>query len=97
VGGPNLPGAPPPDASRLGAALRRRGVAISAKRRWNLTVEEAIQGVIDRKWDFFIELGAYDFVHVGVATSPSGCLYLKAEVDQDTPDQLLFLPQCRRV
>jgi hypothetical protein len=32
---------------------------------------------------------------VQVATSPSGRRYLKTEVDPDTPDELLFLPQCR--
>jgi len=37
----------------------------------------------------------YDVVNVVVATSPSGHLYLKTEMDADTPDQLLFLPECR--
>jgi hypothetical protein len=37
----------------------------------------------------------YDEVNVQVATSPDGRLYLKTEADQDTPDELLFLPQCR--
>lgn len=95
VGGPNLPGTPPPDASKFVARLRRRGLAIVPRRRWNLRVDEAIQGVLDGKWNFFIELGIYDVVNVEVARSPSGCLYLKTEVDADTPDQLLFLPECR--
>ena|SRR2546425_7078563 len=95
VGGPNLPGASPPDASKLIAELRRRGLAIRARRRWNLPVDDAIQGVLDGKWSFFIELGVYDLVNVGVAQSPFGRPYLKTEVDQDTPDQLLFLPECR--
>jgi hypothetical protein len=29
------------------------------------------------------------------ATSPTGRLYLKTEADQDSPDELPFLPQCR--
>jgi hypothetical protein len=95
VGGPNLPGFTPPDTSRLGAELRRRGFALSEKPRWRLPVEDAIRGALEGRWSFFIQLGAYDRVDVEVATSPSGLLYLKTAVDQDTPDELLFLPQWR--
>jgi Protein of unknown function (DUF3892) len=95
IGGPNLPGVPPPDASKVVAELRRRGLAIIERPRWNLAVEEAIQGVLKGTWSFFIELGVYDLVDVEVATSPSGVHYLKTAVDQDTPDELLFLPDCR--
>jgi hypothetical protein len=95
VGGPNVPGVTPPDASRLGSELRRRGFALSVEPRWRLPLDDAVQGVLDGKWDFFIQLGVYDTVNVVVATSPSGGQYLKTEVDQDTPDELLFLPQCR--
>jgi hypothetical protein len=95
VGGPNLPGASPPDASGFISALQRRGLAIRERPRWTLPLDEAIQGVLDGKWSFFIQLGIYDIVNVEVATSPSGHLYLKTEVDPDTPDELLFLPKCR--
>jgi hypothetical protein len=95
VGGPNLPDVAPPDASRLGSELRRRGFALHDKPRWRLPLDDAVQGVLDGRWDFFIQLGVYDTVNVVVATSPSGHRYLKTEVDQDTPDELLFLPQCR--
>jgi hypothetical protein len=95
IGGPNLPGIRPPDASKFVAELRRRGLPVVPKRRWKLPVNEAIQGVVDGKWNFFIELGMYDVVNVEVARSPSGCLYLKTEVDDATPDQLLNLPECR--
>jgi hypothetical protein len=95
VGGPNLPGTLAPDASKFVAELRKRGLAVVPRRRWNLPVDEAIRGVLDGKWNFFIELGMYDIVNVEVARSPSGYLYLKTEVDADTPDQLLFLPDCR--
>ena len=45
---------------------------------------------------FFIYFGAHqEIVYVEVAKSPSGCLYLKTEIDYDTPDELLFLPECR--
>lgn len=96
VGGPNLPDVLPPDASRIGAELRRRGFAIKDKRCWSLLLADAVQGVLDGTWQFFIVEGMYDdVVNVEVATAPSGRLYLKTEMDADTPDQLLFLPECR--
>jgi uncharacterized protein DUF3892 len=95
VGGPNVPGTPPPDASKVVAGLRKRGLVIKEQRRWRLPVEDAIEAVLGGKWSFFIELGVYDLINVEVAESPSGRLYLKTEADQETPDQLLYLPQCR--
>ena len=95
VGGPNLPGTPAPDASKFVAQLRKRGLPVTPSRRWSLPVDEAIQALRDGKWNFFVEVGIYDVVNVVVATSPSGHLYLKTEMDADTPDQLLLLPECR--
>ena len=94
IGGPNLPGVAPPDGSRVVAALRRRGLPVLERPRWNLPLDDAIEGVLNGTWSFFIELGVYDLVDVEVATSPSGELYLKTEVDLDTPDELLFLAEC---
>jgi hypothetical protein len=93
VGGPNLPGVAPPDASRFVSALQRRGVTIRDRPRWRLPLDDAIKGVLEGRWSFFVQ-GVYDAVNVQVATSPAGRLYLRTEVDQDTPDELLFLPQC---
>jgi hypothetical protein len=76
-------------------ALRKREMVTAQKRGWNLAFDEAIAGVLEGKWTFFIELGVYDTVTVEVATSPSGHQYLKSEVDPDTPDQPLALPECR--
>ena len=95
VGGPNLPGIPPPDSSRVVAELRRRGMAVAGRARWTLSTDEAIEGTLGGKWAFYIQLGVYDVVNVVVATSPSGRLYLKTDADRDTPDELLFLPRCR--
>ena len=95
VGGPNLPAISPPDSSELASRLRRRGLHIAEKARWTLTIDEAIDGILAGKWTFYIHVGAYNRVSVQVATSPSGLRYLKTELDQDTPDELLFLPQCR--
>jgi hypothetical protein len=96
IGGPNLQDVAAPDASRLMAGLRRRGLVASERARWSLPVSEAIQGVLDGEWDFYIYFGAHqEIVNVEVAKSPLGCLYLKTELDHDTPDELLFLPECR--
>jgi len=95
VGGPNLPGVPPPDTSRVVAELRRRGLSVTERPRWTLSTDEAITGILGERWSFYIQLGVYDVVNVQVATSPQGRFYLKTEADQDTPDELLFLPQCR--
>ena len=97
VGGPNTPGVQPPDASKLVGALRTRGLAVTEtpRPRWSLSIEEAIKGILEGKWTFQVQFGSYNLISVEVATSPSGFLYLKTEVDRDTPDQLLFLPQCR--
>jgi len=96
IGGPNTPDVPAPDASRLMAALRRRGLAVSERNRWSLPASEAIQGMLDGEWTFYIYFGAHhEIVNVEVAKSPTGCLYLKTEIDHDTPDELLFLPECR--
>jgi len=94
VGGPNAPDVPPPDASSLLAGLRRRGLAIKDRPRWSLPVDEAITGVLQGSWTFFIHYNLREIVNVEVATSPAGRPYLKTEVDHDTPDQLLYLPQC---
>jgi hypothetical protein len=95
IGGPNLPGVSPPDGSRVLAKLRRRGLNVIERPRWSLSVEEAIEGILNGTWSFFIELNVYDLADVEVATSPSGQLYLKTEVDPDTPDELLFMAECR--
>ena len=90
-----MPGVSPPDGSKLLAKLRKRGLAVLERPRWCLSVEEAIEGILNGTWSFFIELNGYDLADVEVATSPSGELYLKTEVDPDTPDELLFLAECR--
>src|SRR5580765_2862329 len=78
VGGPNLPGVPPPDASQVAAELRRRGLAVAEKPRWTLSTDEAIEGILGGTWSFYVQQGFYDVVNVAVATSPSGRFYLKA-------------------
>jgi hypothetical protein len=96
IGGPNTPDVPAPDASRFVAGLQRRGFAVSERPRWSLPQADAIQGILDGRWTFFIYYGAHqEIVSVEVAKASSGCLYLRTELDHDTPDELLFLPECR--
>ena len=51
VGGPNLPGIPPPDTSRVVAGLRRRGMAVTERPRWTLSTDEAIAGILEWEVD----------------------------------------------
>jgi hypothetical protein len=96
IGGPNSPAALAPDESKLVAGLRRRGLAVTGRTRWSLPVADAIEGVLEGRWGFFIYFGAHqEVVNLEVASSPTGELYLKTEIDRDTPDELLFLPECR--
>ena len=95
VSGPNLPGVVPPDTSPLVAGLRRRGLSTVDRPRWTLSLDEAVDGILRGRWTFYVQFGAYAAIGVHVATSPSGRPYLKTEVDQETPDELLCLPQCR--
>ena len=96
IGGPNTPDVSAPDASRFVAGLRKRGFVISERPRWSLLLSEAIQGILEEKWNFYIYFGAHqEIVYVEVAKSPTGSLYLKTEMDRDTPDELLFLPECQ--
>ena len=95
VGGPNLPGVAAPDESRFATGLRRRGFAVIDRPRWTLSLDDAIEGVLDGRWTFFVQSGAYGTADVQVATSASGGRFLRTETDVDTPDELLCLPQWR--
>jgi hypothetical protein len=60
---------------------------------WKLTEEEAIQGVHNGKWSFYVHRAART-VSVIVARSREGREYLKTEDDGYIPDNLLSLPEC---
>lgn len=60
---------------------------------WNNSLSEVIE---------FIEKGTYSFyTHVNghvrnvIIATRSGAKYLKTEADNDTPDNLLSLPECK--
>ena len=60
---------------------------------WKLTLDEAIAGIESGKWKFFTKVGGH--VRDVVVVKPShGRKYLRTTADQDTPDNLLSLPEC---
>lgn len=61
--------------------------------RWKLSESEAIQGIKDGKWSFYIERPRGHRVGVIIATR-EGREYLKTEEDGEQPDNLLALPEC---
>lgn len=63
------------------------------KTRWKLSLQEAIAGVEQGKWRFFVSVRG-DTVWVVVAKSRAGNKYLKTEADGDEPNNLLSLPEC---
>lgn len=60
--------------------------------RWRLTLDEAISGIETGKWAFYTHVGGHQrWIRVA---SRNGRKYLRTEADQDTPDNLLSLPEC---
>lgn len=62
--------------------------------RWRLSLDEAIAGIEEGKWSFYVEQPAGDAVDVVVAISAAGNKYLKTVADGDQPNNLLSLPEC---
>jgi len=61
--------------------------------RWKLSEADAIMGIKDQRWSFYVERPAGHVVNVIVA-SRLGREYLKTTADGETPDNLLALPDC---
>jgi hypothetical protein len=61
--------------------------------RWRLTQQDAIAGIENGKWSFYVNRGGYS-VNVVVTTSRYGHKYLKTEADGEQPNNLLALPEC---
>jgi Protein of unknown function (DUF3892) len=58
-----------------------------------MSQEEAINGVMQGKWSFYVKRGG-STVNVVVARSRFNNLYLKTEADGEHPDNLLSLSEC---
>lgn len=63
--------------------------------RWKLTQPDAISGIEDGRWRFYVSVGGKS-VWVVVAVSQYGNKYLKTEADGEQPNNLLSLPECPR-
>lgn len=61
--------------------------------RWGLSLQEAIEGIENGKWKFYVSVNGKS-VWVIVSKSASGHKYLKTENDGDQPNNLLSLPEC---
>lgn len=61
--------------------------------RWKLGQQEAIKGIEEGKWSFYVTKDG-KMVKVIVATSKYGHKYLKTEADGEQPNNLLSLPEC---
>lgn len=62
--------------------------------RWKLTEAEAIAGIEQGKWSFYVANGLGQPVAVIVATSRYGNKYLRTVADGEQPNNLLSLPEC---
>jgi hypothetical protein len=60
---------------------------------WQLPESQAIRGIEDDRWDFYVERPTGHRVRVIVATR-QGHKYLKTVADGEQPDNLLSLPEC---
>lgn len=61
---------------------------------WKLPQQEAIKGILEGKWAFYVNRGGH-IADVIVSTSRFGYKYLKTEADGEQPDNLLSLFECR--
>lgn len=61
--------------------------------RWKLSQQDAIKGIEDGKWVFYVSKNGKS-VWVIVAVSAQGNKYLKTEADGEQPNNLLSLPEC---
>ena len=61
--------------------------------RWRLSEEDAIAGIEQGKWTFFVSVNGKS-VNVIIAKTETGRKYLKTESDGYIPNNLLSLPEC---
>ena len=63
--------------------------------RWKLTEDQAILGIKQGKWEFYVERPIGHKAKVIVAISSDKREFLKTEADSLQPDNLLSLPECQ--
>ncbi|MBL4630800.1 MAG: DUF3892 domain-containing protein [Paraglaciecola sp.] len=61
--------------------------------KWKLRLSEAIAGIDEGKWKFYVSVNGQS-VWVVVSKSASGHRYLKTQNDGEQPNNLLSLPEC---
>ena len=74
--------------------IRAIGGRNSGGGRWKLSQPDAIAGIENGRWSFYVERPPGHRVAVIVARTPQGHKYLKTEADGEQPDNLLALPEC---
>ncbi len=62
--------------------------------RWKLSKAEAIAGIEDKKWSFYVARPGSPRVDVTIAKTAEGHKYLKTTADGVMPNNLLTLPNC---
>lgn len=80
-------GNPPTNLTHVGGGTPRG-------REWRLTIDEAIAGINEEKWQFFVSLGRTRHTLV-VGTTKLGFKYLRSENDAQDMTILLTLPECK--
>ena len=68
---------------------------LAATTQWKLTLEEAIEGMEEKGWRFYVQIKGSN-VWVIPAVSPTGTKYLKTAADSSEPVRLLSLPEFPR-
>jgi len=66
-----------------------------AASQWKLTLNEAIEGIEEKGWRFYVQIKGSN-VWVLPAVSPAGTKYLKTAADSSEPIRLLSLPEFPR-
>jgi len=67
--------------------------SIGSANRWKLSLSDAIAGIEQGKWSFYVSMNGRS-VSVVIAKSADGRKYLKTLTDGEQPDNLLSLPEC---
>ncbi len=65
---------------------------VSGGERWSLSLDDAISGIESGRWEFYTQVGGH--VREVQVVTRNGTKYLRTDADRDTPDNLLFLPEC---